>query len=233
MPWTGLDADCCSALQVVILGIDPDASGAFTTLEWPAAAPRTEGGLPSSLADAALQLFDMPMETIALGTRSRRCARSPGTLLCTRHQRLRSTEVSCHHTSQLQRHGRLRRQADACMISELLNALLPPLAAKATVHCILEQPVPNALNGEAGSTALCVPVACCPTANSRKMQPQSPLLPWRRQIQLVPVGVRVWRLEWRAGKLLHAQAGAPLSGMQSKYLQSDTRSGRCVQLPFW
>jgi hypothetical protein len=70
-------------------------------------------------------------------------------------------EVSYYHTSKLQRHGRLRRQADACMISELLSALLPPLAAKATVHCILEQPVPNALNGEAGSTALCIPVACC------------------------------------------------------------------------
>jgi hypothetical protein len=71
---TGLGVGCCPALQVVILGIDPDASGAFTTLEWPAAAPRTADGLPSSLADAALQLFDMPMETIALGTRSRRSA---------------------------------------------------------------------------------------------------------------------------------------------------------------
>jgi hypothetical protein len=43
------------------------------------------------------------------------------------------------------------------VISELLSALLPPLAAKATVHCILEQPVPNALNGEAGSTRLVHP----------------------------------------------------------------------------
>jgi hypothetical protein len=72
VPSMGLGVDYSSALQVVILGIDPDASGAFTTLEWPAAAPRTADGLPSSLADAALQLFDMPMETIALGTRSRR-----------------------------------------------------------------------------------------------------------------------------------------------------------------
>ena len=63
----------CGFVQVVILGIDPDASGAFVTLEWSASAARTEEGMPSSLADATLTVFDMPMETIALEKRSRRC----------------------------------------------------------------------------------------------------------------------------------------------------------------
>lgn len=89
-------------LQVVILGIDPDASGAFTTLEWPAAAPRTADGLPSSLADASLQLFDMPMETIALGTRSRRCTCGlrlplvPVDIICGRWRCHATTPPSCN-----------------------------------------------------------------------------------------------------------------------------------------
>lgn len=62
----------CRLVQVVILGIDPDAGGAIVVVEWAADAPRTAEGLPCSLADAAIQVYDMPMETIALRDRTRR-----------------------------------------------------------------------------------------------------------------------------------------------------------------
>jgi hypothetical protein len=58
------------------------------TLEWSASAARTEEGIPSSLADAALTVFDMPMETIALEKRSRRCTCFTTFSMCAEHVHL-------------------------------------------------------------------------------------------------------------------------------------------------
>jgi hypothetical protein len=81
----------------------------------------------------------------------------------------------------------------------------------------------------------CIPVACCSFANSSRLQlpgtSASVLSPWRRQIQLVPVGVCIWRLERRACKLLHAQAGAlPKCNTEQVISSPSPDQDRCVQL---
>lgn len=56
----------------MILGIDPDASGAIAVVQWAVDTPRTPDGQPLSLRDCTISVHDMPMETIALGKRNRR-----------------------------------------------------------------------------------------------------------------------------------------------------------------
>jgi len=57
---------------VVIMGIDPDISGAVAVLEWPVGTDRGPGGVPLRLDQATVRVFDMPTKTIDLAARKRR-----------------------------------------------------------------------------------------------------------------------------------------------------------------
>lgn len=58
----------------MLLGIDPDAGGAIAVVQWAVDTPRTPEGFPVSLLDSSISVHDMPMETIAVSKRNRRCA---------------------------------------------------------------------------------------------------------------------------------------------------------------
>lgn len=96
---------------LVIIGIDPDSSGAIAVVQWDVAAARSPDGMPLNFEDATIGLWDMPMMLAKIGTRN-------------------------------------RRQPDSAEIARLLHELLPSLQDKAAVNVVLEQPVPNALNGK-------------------------------------------------------------------------------------
>jgi hypothetical protein len=58
----------------VLLGIDPDTSGAMAVVRWQSSAAARDGaaGLPA----ADIDVYDMPTMRVETGTRARKCAQA-------------------------------------------------------------------------------------------------------------------------------------------------------------
>ena len=69
---------------LVLLGIDPDTSGALAVVRWQRAADARGGadGLPA----ADIEVYDMPMMRVQTGTRARKCAQAGHWEAATGHQ---------------------------------------------------------------------------------------------------------------------------------------------------
>lgn len=73
------EAGCGEAPQralrpLVLLGIDPDATGALAVVQWWDEAAAEDA---ARLQHTAIELFDMPMMRVQIGARLRKCARTP------------------------------------------------------------------------------------------------------------------------------------------------------------